>query len=72
MSVGLGKLKVIERTETMEQELIFRTTEVIKNLQANRDFSNSEAYAYAFGWAWAMLTDADRLKLIEISGREQN
>jgi hypothetical protein len=56
----------------MEQELIFRTTEVIKNLMANKDFSNSEAYAYAFGWAWAMLTDADRLKLIEISGREQN
>ncbi len=56
----------------MEQELIFRTTEVIKNLQANRGFSNSEAYAYAFGWVWAMLSDADRLKLIEISGREQN
>ena len=72
MSVGLGKLKVIERTEIMEQELIFRTSELIKNLQANRGFSNSEAYAYAFGWAWAMLTDADRLKLIEVSQRDEN
>ena len=53
-------------------EPLFRTSELIKNLMANKDFSNSEAYAYAFGWAWAMLTDADRLKLIEISGRGQN
>ena len=72
MSVGLGKLKVIERTETMEKELIFRTSELLKNLQANRGFSNSEAYAYAFGYAWAMLTDADRLKLIEVSQRDEN
>ena len=56
----------------MEKELLFRTEEVIQNLMANRDFSNSEAYAYAFGYAWAMLTDADRLKLIEVSEREQN
>jgi hypothetical protein len=53
-------------------EPLFRTDELIKNLMANRDFSNSEAYAYAFGYAWAMLTDADRLKLIEVSEREQN
>jgi len=53
-------------------EPLFRTNEVIKNLMANKDFSNSEAYAYAFGWAWAMLSDKDRLKLIEVSEREQN
>jgi hypothetical protein len=56
----------------MEEKLIFRTTEVIKNLMANKEFSNSEAYAYAFGYAWAMLSDKDRLKLIEVSEREQN
>ena len=56
----------------MEEKLIFRTTEVIKNIMTTRGFSNSEAYAYAFGYAWAMLTDADRLKLIEVSEREQN
>lgn len=53
-------------------EPLFRTDELIKNLMANRDFSNSEAYAYAFGWAWAMLSEADRAKLIEVSKREEN
>lgn len=56
----------------MEKELLFRTEEVIQNLMANKDFSNSEAYAYAFGWAWAMLSEADRTKLIEVSERKQN
>ncbi len=53
-------------------EPLFRSDELIKNLMANRDFSNSEAYAYAFGYAWAMLTDADRLKIIEVSQRKEN
>jgi hypothetical protein len=56
----------------MEEKLIFRTSEVIKNIMTTRGFSNSEAYAYAFGYAWAMLSDKDRLKLIEVSEREQN
>jgi hypothetical protein len=54
----------------MEEQLMFRNSEVIKNLMANKNFSNSEAYAYAFGWAWAMLSDKERLKLIEVSERE--
>jgi hypothetical protein len=56
----------------MEEKLIFRTSEVIEKLMANKNLSNSEAYAYAFGWSWAMLSDKDRLKLIEVSEREQN
>jgi hypothetical protein len=56
----------------MEEKLIFRTSEVISNIMTNKGFSNSEAYAYAFGYAWAMLSDKDRLKLIEVSEREQN
>lgn len=71
MSVGLAKLDT-SKGKLMEKELLFRTEEVIQNLMANKGFSNSEAYAYAFGWTWVMLSEADRAKLIEVSGREQN
>ena len=48
----------------MEKETIFRSSDIIKNIQNGKGLDNSGAYAYAFGWCWAMLSEENRLILI--------
>jgi hypothetical protein len=48
----------------MSQKTIFSSSQVIKNIQVGKGYSNAEAYAYAFGWVWAHLSEKDRQTFI--------
>jgi hypothetical protein len=46
---------------------INRSSEVIVNLKKANDGKSDMAYAYAFGYAWAMLSEKERVKLLELA-----
>ena len=46
---------------------INRSSEVIANLKKANDGKSDMAYAYAFGYAWAMLSEKDRIKMLELA-----
>lgn len=48
-------------------DTINRSGEVIANLKKAHSGKSDIAYAYAFGYAWAMLSETERVKLLEIA-----
>jgi hypothetical protein len=46
---------------------INRSSEVVANLKKAHSGKSDIAYAYAFGYAWAMLSENDRIKLLEMA-----
>ena len=46
---------------------INRSSEVIANLKKAHSGKSDIAYAYAFGYAWAMLSEKDRIKMLELA-----
>lgn len=48
-------------------DTINRSSEVIVNLKKANDGQSDMAYAYAFGYAWAMLSEKERVKLLELA-----
>ena len=46
---------------------INRSSEVIANLKKANNGKSDMAYAYAFGYAWAMLSEKDRIKMLELA-----
>mgnify|MGYP007043780807 FL=1 len=46
---------------------INRSSEVVANLKKAHSGKSDIAYAYAFGYAWAMLSEKERVKLLELA-----
>jgi hypothetical protein len=46
---------------------INRSSEVVANLKKAHSGKSDIAYAYAFGYAWAMLSENDRIKMLELA-----
>ena len=66
MSVATDSILVIKERTTMSN--IHRSSEVIENLRASNGFDS--AYPMAFGYAWALLSEKNRLRVIEFAKKE--
>ena len=51
---------------------INRSSEVVANLKKAHSGKSDIAYAYAFGYAWAMLSEKDRIKMLELAETKVN